>query len=1012
MVRSAPTHPTSSSLKRIRLDNPVQVTYPENTKTTCLQSLSFPNIDSRRHNIASAHQNTCDWLFATAQFQQWQNRDDLESYNGVLWIKGKPGAGKSTLMKHALLHYQESFPGHAIAAYFFNARGDALEKSPLGMFRSLLYQLLEENPQACNCFIPLFLDKQKKHGTHWTWYLGELKSFLLEMIRHQSQPTVLFVDALDECNESEVRDVVSFLEMLSSAAIGSETSLSICLSSRHYPTISMRKMLELVVETRAEHDRDIAIYVQDKLKMRDEHIESELLRKAAGVFMWIILVTEMLNQAFDEGRIRAMRRKFREVPGDLDEVFRTLLEKDGQYKHETILMLQWVLFAEWLLKPEELYFAVLAGTEPEDLGPWDQSKVTNQTIERFITTTSRGLIEIRKGSKETVQFIHESVNDFLLRNKRLQTLDIALVPHVIGASHDRLVVCCLSYIKMGVLEPLVKDIAPEMVLAQTYPFLEYASTHILDHAEQAHMGCITQHELLQRLQHEPKLFERLKSFHDIFKHGGNKYGMETKLLYVMSIHHHQGLTQTILRERCVDINAQGGYFGNALQAAVAVSDNAFVANAKDVVQVLLDAGADVNAQGGYYGTALQAAAAAAADSRYDLVANAKDVVQMLMDAGADVNAQGGHYGNALQAAAAVANDPFATNAEDVVQMLMDAGADVNAQGGYYGNALQAAAAAVANEPLSTNAKDVVQMLLDAGADVNAQGGYYGNALQAAAAVTNGPFATNVKDVVQMLMDAGADVNAQGGFYGNALQAAAAVSNGPFATNAKDVVQMLMDAGADVNAQGGHYGNALQAAAAKHAKGIVQMLLDAGADINAQGGHYGNALQAAAAVANNPFATNVKDVVQMLMDAGADVNAQGGHYGNALQAAAAKHAKGIVQMLLDAGADINAQGGHYGNALQAAAAVANNPFATNVKDVVQMLMDAGADVNAQGGYYGNALQAAAAKHAKGIVQMLLDAGADVNAQGGRYGNALQAAVARYNNTAAKEITQMLLNAGAV
>jgi NACHT domain/Ankyrin repeats (3 copies) len=639
-----------------------------------------------------------------------QNRDDLESYNGVLWIKGKPGAGKSTLMKHALLHYQESFPNHAIAAYFFNARGDALEKSPLGMFRSLLYQLLEENPQACNCFIPLFLDKQKKHGTHWTWYLGELKSFLLEMIRHQSQPTVLFVDALDECNESEVRDVVSFLEMLSSAAIGSDTSLSICLSSRHYPTISMRKMLELVVETRAEHDRDIAIYVQDKLKMRDEHIESELLRKAAGVFMWIILVTEMLNQAFDEGRIRAMRRKFREVPGDLDEVFRTLLEKDSQYKHETLLMLQWVLFAKRLLKPEELYFAVLAGTEPEDLGPWDQSKVTNQTIERFITTTSRGLIEVRKGDEETVQFIHESVNDFLLRNKRLQTLDIALVPHVIGASHDRLVVCCLSYIKMGVLEPLVKDIAPEMVLAQNYPFLEYASAHILHHAEQAHMGCITQHELLQRLQHEPELFKRLKSFHDIFKHGGSKYGMEAKLLYVTSIHHHQGLTQTILRERCVDVNAQGGYYGNALQAAAAVANDPFATNAIDVVPMLLDAGADVNAQGGHYGNALQAAA----------TENAKDVIQMLMDAGADVNAQGGHYGNALQAAVAVTDDVFATNPEGVVQMLLDAGADVNAQGGYYGNALQAAAA--------KNAEGIVQMLLDAGADVNAQGGRYGNAL--------------------------------------------------------------------------------------------------------------------------------------------------------------------------------------------------------------------------------------------------------------------------------------------
>jgi len=62
----------------------------------------------------------------------------------------------------------------------------------------------------------------------------------------------------------------------------------------------------------------------------------------------------------------------------------------------------------------------------------------------------------------------------------------------------------------------------------------------------------------------------------------------------------------------------------------------------DVVQFLVKKGADVNAQGGNYGNALQAASA----SRH------LDVVQFLVEKGADVNAQGGDYGNALQAASA------------------------------------------------------------------------------------------------------------------------------------------------------------------------------------------------------------------------------------------------------------------------------------------------------------------------------------------------------------------------
>ncbi|KAK5313828.1 hypothetical protein LTR70_007402 [Exophiala xenobiotica] len=93
------------------------------------------------------------------------------------------------------------------------------------------------------------------------------------------------------------------------------------------------------------------------------------------------------------------------------------------------------------------------------------------------------------------------------------------------------------------------------------------------------------------------------------------------------------------------------------------------------MQILLDAGGDVNAEGGEYGNALQAASARGLHM----------MVQRLLDAGAHVNTQGGWYGSALQSASAGGH-------EKVVQLLLDAGADVNAQGGEYGDALQAALA--------------------------------------------------------------------------------------------------------------------------------------------------------------------------------------------------------------------------------------------------------------------------------------------------------------------------------
>jgi nucleoside phosphorylase len=113
----------------------------------------------------------------------------------------------------------------------------------------------------------------------------------------------------------------------------------------------------------------------------------------------------------------------------------------------------------------------------------------------------------------------------------------------------------------------------------------------------------------------------------------------------------------ILLENGADVNAQGGKYGNALQAA---SSKGY----EGIVQILLENGADVNAQGGKYGNALQAAS-------YE---GHEKVVQILLENGADVNTKGGEYGNALQAASQ-------GDHENVVQMLLDRGAGVLTENG-------------------------------------------------------------------------------------------------------------------------------------------------------------------------------------------------------------------------------------------------------------------------------------------------------------------------------------------
>ncbi|KAF1809928.1 ankyrin [Eremomyces bilateralis CBS 781.70] len=552
----------------------------------CLGSLCFGDIHARRQDIAAAHPNTCDWLFTTTEYKKWWDRTDLQSHNGVLWIKGKPGAGKSTLMKHTLGHLEKTSVNNLVIAYFFNARGGIFEKTPLGMLRSIVHQLVDKEAMLYENFASIFRERQRIHTGDWEWRQSELKEFILSEIRQwKSKPLVLLVDALDECNEVDVWDVVGFLELLSIYAVRFGAPLRICLSSRHYPSVRVKRSLELTVEKSENHQEDIARYIKERLTKEDdddiedlEDIEDEIGRRANGIFMWVAIVVSLLNKAYYEGRMEVMRKTLEEVPNDLEEVFDNLLRKDGGNKAETILMLQWVLLCQRLLKPEELFIAVMTGIPPKRIDRWNRSKFSRDIIQRRITSSSKGLIEVRKLRGASVQFIHLSVNDSLLRNQMLQKLDQTLGPESISASHGRLWACCWSYIER----------------------------------------------------------------------------VDTTVLYILADD--------------ANVNAQGGYYGTALQAAMYGSK-------KELVELLLTQGADVNAKGGNYGTQLQAAA----------YGGKKELVELLLGQGAGVNAQGGHYGAALQAAAAA----YRVNKE-LVELLLAQGADINAQGGYHGTALQEA----------------------------------------------------------------------------------------------------------------------------------------------------------------------------------------------------------------------------------------------------------------------------------------------------------------------------------
>ena len=286
-----------------------------------LQSLTFERMDARLLNITNALPQTCRWVFKEEKFQIWIARKEVEDNHGFLWIKGKPGSGKSTIMKEAVKMAKRKQSRDIIISYFFNARAPGhLEKSSVGMYRSLVHQILQACPHLQGRFTEMFAAKDRE-GFVDNWTPTELQGFLTDIVESLGDcPLSVFIDALDEGDENDVRQLIAFLEELSLRAVTCGTLLRICLSSRHYPHISIRKGLSLIIEHQNGQRDDISRYVRLRLigdeGHRMEELRDKVCQKSSRVFLWVVLVIPMLNKLYDRGQVAAMETRLKEIPGE------------------------------------------------------------------------------------------------------------------------------------------------------------------------------------------------------------------------------------------------------------------------------------------------------------------------------------------------------------------------------------------------------------------------------------------------------------------------------------------------------------------------------------------------------------------------------------------------------------------------------------------------------------------------------------------------------------------------
>jgi hypothetical protein len=885
-------------------------------------ALSFDRMDFRQADIDPAYAETDQWIFEDDRFLRWCDPAFRSSNHGILWIKGKPGSGKSTLMKCVFERLERS-PGCTVVAFFFNAKGTPLEYSVEGCYRSLLLQILKRIPRLQ---ASLDITNVPAEGQHWE--AAVVRAHLREAVLHlQDQPLVLMIDALDECEPQEVRTLVYFLTSLAASTGSHSVSFNICLASRHYPNISIRFCENLIVENHDAHRQDIYKYVQDNLHVeleahRDALLEP-LMQRSQGVFMWIILVIRRLNEHFEKGaNLQRLLSEIHALSGDLDALIRGIIY-DGASDPCLLPTLLYTLAAipHHIAShdPAEFCSAVLfaAGRLSSPSRRSCMIDLQNQeAMERFVLSSSKGLVEVHDhdGHRSDVQFIHESVRQHIL-NGGLAFLHPDLDRNVKPRSSMILANWCQDFIRrdfwteMGVprdqhsgaiarSNPGVKAAMEQRWNECDYPLLSYVVGETFDHMEAAYLeGALD----LNRLRAFP--LHRWISI--VNARSGPPYrarntftstATSASLLYValqsIKYPNDRGIIRGLLERHPMNPNVSG--------IALREETN------QEFSEMLFGLSLDTS-YGHLFGTPLALAAQRGLSSFIDL----------LLDCGANINLCGD--GNALSLT------PVEQASEDHNSVAIDfLGPETFA----HWTSSPLTIACCTDSQLS-----VVRALLTRGANINMYSGPWNNPLGAA-------LDHNCLATAELLVDYGADVNLEDDKGFNiALKAAFGSDHFRRHRGNDGIIKMLFRRGAHDKLEALNV--FLHEAVVLGRVVAAKLLVQAGADPQCKNKQGCTALYGLAESRASPLSMGEPiAVAALLLDLGVDINAIGGQYDTALIAASFSGKAELVKWLLEHGVDVRYRSREYGTALDVIRASERYRHTQDQADIIYMLSKAG------------------------------------------------------------------------
>lgn len=315
------------------------------------KGIQFSTIQTREDSIPNSFESTYAWIFE----DESSNQDDMPAWNSfprwlgddsqkAYWITGKPGSGKSTIMKLILNQkYLKDRLSQSLGTlrlllikYYAWIAGDTLQKSIEGLKRTIIFQALEQYPDLAPILTPRrWAFCQVLRSTSglpmWdTWEVEESFEALLsscgEMVK-----LVLFIDGLDEFKTPPFEVIKCLRYMMTRCSHG----LKACVASRPWPEFqdefSDGPMLQMHLLT----ENDMKIFVNKNLMVNKGFVEQkqlnpdaasqllmDIVQRANGVFLWVSIVVQLLFDRFSEGEsIFQAWKALEALPSDISSLY-------------------------------------------------------------------------------------------------------------------------------------------------------------------------------------------------------------------------------------------------------------------------------------------------------------------------------------------------------------------------------------------------------------------------------------------------------------------------------------------------------------------------------------------------------------------------------------------------------------------------------------------------------------------------------------------------------------------